>query len=272
MSKVSVLVGMLFASVSVGAFADGPESAYDHGDPAVARTLSPNEYLINADGAQEDPQHRMSDAARAYRNGLIAGRKEEAEREAKVPPLPPLPHTVSEDDNSRYTSIPPQAQPQPQPQPRAYAQVPRPPIHVPQQQTVAYQPVQQPQPQPQAQMAWQPPQPVAYAQPRQVAYQQPPVQYVETQNVYTQSGFNYTPVDDPRTQAYAPPPATVYVASADPEPAQYVYEQPAPSAPVMIVQPRRAYRAVPVRYWQPGYVTRYGDQPAYAYSYYQSGW
>ncbi|WP_321935481.1 hypothetical protein [Paraburkholderia sp. J8-2] len=51
-------------------YADGPPEAYDNGAP-VRRGIRPDDYLVNADGAKEDPNARMSDAARAYRNGWI---------------------------------------------------------------------------------------------------------------------------------------------------------------------------------------------------------
>jgi hypothetical protein len=81
----SFLITVLLMAVSFSARADGGLDDYDDGaPPAIARTLSPNEYVINADGATEDPGHRMSDVAHAYRNGLMAGRKEEMVRQRRI--------------------------------------------------------------------------------------------------------------------------------------------------------------------------------------------
>lgn len=184
------LASLLFVAgslaVSIAAHADGPEDEYDHGSPAIARSLGPNEYVVNADGAPEDPQHRMSDTARAYRNGLINGRRQEAARRQQVN-VPPLPGngTVAEDDASTYTSIPPQ-------------------------------PVQRPY-----QPAYRPAAPAApyaqYQQPPQ--YPQPPVQYVQQQNVYAspppeqEDVYPASPppvyMPQPQPYAYGPQPGVV---------------------------------------------------------------
>jgi hypothetical protein len=58
---------LLYAGAS---YADGPPEAYDNGAPAE-RSLKPDDYLVNADGAKEDPNAKMSEIARAYRNGWI---------------------------------------------------------------------------------------------------------------------------------------------------------------------------------------------------------
>lgn len=58
---------LLYASAS---HADGPPEAYDNGAPAQ-RSIKPDDYLVNADGAKEDPNAKMSEIARAYRNGWI---------------------------------------------------------------------------------------------------------------------------------------------------------------------------------------------------------
>lgn len=58
---------LLYASAS---YADGPPEAYDQGAPGQ-RDLKPDDYLVNADGAKEDPKAKMSEIARAYRNGWI---------------------------------------------------------------------------------------------------------------------------------------------------------------------------------------------------------
>jgi hypothetical protein len=71
------------------AIADGPEQAYE----VPAGSLDPGEYLDNVDGAKEDPNAKMSDVARAYRNGRLAGLQaaQEAQRKAQVYSVPPLP-------------------------------------------------------------------------------------------------------------------------------------------------------------------------------------
>jgi hypothetical protein len=85
MKHFAFAIAALLMAVSFSARADGPLDGYDDGaPPAIARTLAPNEYVINADGAPEDPDHRMSDVARAYRNGLIAGRQEEVARQRRI--------------------------------------------------------------------------------------------------------------------------------------------------------------------------------------------
>ncbi|SAL05976.1 hypothetical protein AWB81_07390 [Caballeronia arationis] len=85
MKAFAFAIAVLLMVASISARADGPLDGYDDGaPPAIARTLSPNEYVINADGASEDPDHRMSDVARAYRNGVIAGRQEEVARQRRI--------------------------------------------------------------------------------------------------------------------------------------------------------------------------------------------
>jgi len=63
-------IGFALAIHGSLACADGPESAYENGAP-VQSQVDPRVYQVNADGAQEDADHRMSDVARAYRNGYI---------------------------------------------------------------------------------------------------------------------------------------------------------------------------------------------------------
>ncbi len=82
---IAGIVGAV-AVVSSQSYADGPLKSYDN--PAVTASLSPGEYQTNVDGAQEDPNAKMSDVARAYRNGLINGKKSV---QADVPPLPDSP-------------------------------------------------------------------------------------------------------------------------------------------------------------------------------------
>ncbi len=48
------------------AWADGPQATY--GNNGAAESLGDGESLVNVDGAQEDPNHRMSPIARAHRN------------------------------------------------------------------------------------------------------------------------------------------------------------------------------------------------------------
>lgn len=164
---------VLLGGIASVAYADGPVEDYDHSSPAVARTLSPGEYLVNADGAQEDPEHRMSDVARAYRNGLIAGRKEAAAKQqaGSVPPLPPDMQSVAVKPplvSHRYV----------------YAERPTAPTVPAEQEVVQYQ---------------QPQQRLAPA----------PMQYIAQQNVYTQRP-SYAEPQEYAVESYAPPPP-VYV-------------------------------------------------------------
>lgn len=189
---------IVLAGTASAAYADGPIDSYDHGSPAVARTLSPNEYLVNADGAQEDPQYRMSEVARAYRNGMIAGRKEAAAKQeaATLPPLPP--------DMQRVTVTPPLVSHR-----YVYAE------------------------QPTAQVAQ-----AAQATPEVAQYQAaarmapPPTQYVSQQNVYMPPQ-QYAPqyAEQPQyEEAYAPPPPPVYVQA---EPRYIVVQRPRRPPPPM---------------------------------------
>ena len=197
------------------AWADGPESAYAS-DEAPAGSLSPNEYQVNADGMKEDPNAKMSDVARAYRNGYInRGKQDQADYQAMIDAhnhgqqqpvkqdaaqvnVPPLPPGVPEDDNSKYTAIPPQPRQYvqrqvPQPPPPQYAQA------YPQQ----YAPPMQYQPAPQYAQA-----PVVYADSQPVYVRQeyapppPPVQYVP---VYAQPQYDGVPVVETVVQPVAPP-------------------------------------------------------------------
>ena len=199
------------------AFADGPAQQYDQ---AIVNKMSldPNEALVNDDGAQEDPHAKMTEKARAFRNGIINGRrmqKEEDESAYNPPPLPSnlsAPRSVAEDDQSLYTSIPPQPRVRPPygaqygsvppALPGAYGGVPSavPDGRYPAPVTNVY--VQAPQPQYDDQ-----PQPI-YAQPPQV-YTPPPVPptaYVYVQGVppVLSTGYwprGYTPVY-PQAQYY----------------------------------------------------------------------
>jgi hypothetical protein len=126
--KRKAFMGIALTLTAAQAWADGPTSAYGNGAP-VQSTLDPGEYVVNADGAKEDLNHHMSDIARAYRNGLINGRAEQKDADAKIrPPLPAglppaLPHGVAEDDNAQWTSIPPQPRAYQPPPPRQYRPV-----------------------------------------------------------------------------------------------------------------------------------------------------
>lgn len=207
---------VLLAGASTLAYADGEIDEYDHGETAVARTLSPNEYLVNADGMQEDAKHRMSDVARAYRNGLIAGRKE-ADAKRQAVELPPLPaHTqVAEVDVDADADSPPLAQPRPRHVERRVA---------PEQQYVEYQAA--------------PP------------VQQRPMQYVAQQNVYTSAPYASEEAEDdesyaPRPPVYVRPAHYVYV-----QPPQRVWVAPPPmdysgrgyGGPVETIQRPYAYQ------------------------------
>jgi hypothetical protein len=166
---------------SVGAAAQEMPPLDSNGVP-VRNTLAPNEYLLNDDGATEDPNARMSDVARAYRNGYINRGKaddailkeklaelHEADMAANQPVRPPLPPSMMASagmppppDQSVYAPPPPVYQPPPQP---AYQP---PPVYQPPQMVV--------------QQVYSPPPPPP-------VYVQQPVPYVAT----------YQPV------AYAPP-------------------------------------------------------------------
>jgi hypothetical protein len=181
------------------AWADGPDTAYAEED-APAGSLSPNEYQVNADGMKEDPNAKMSEVARAYRNGYInRGKEDQAGYDVARVDVPPLPAGVPEDDNSKYTSIPPQ--------PRQYAQrqVPQPP----------QQPLQQ-QPQPQYRQAYQTqqyaPAPMQYQPAPQYVQAQPQPVYAESQPMYVR-------------QEYAPPPVQYVPVYGQPQYVQSQYEE-----------------------------------------------
>jgi len=90
----AVAVAVATSLSATVARAEGAESAHENGAPPAMSSPDPGEDVVNADGAQEDPNHRMTDVARAYRNGLINGKAmqkqaDAKERQANVPPLPP---------------------------------------------------------------------------------------------------------------------------------------------------------------------------------------
>jgi hypothetical protein len=220
-SQVAALTAVVAAASSLfagAARADGPQAAYENGAP-LASTLDPNEYVVNADGAQEDPNHRMSDTARAYRNGLINGKamQKQADTQARLADVPPIPPDMQNGQAARVTPIPmPAAAARPLPPEPRYAQyAPPPPPPRPEPAYVVAEAPEEPPP--------------VYAQP---VYQQP----VYQQPVYVQ-------------QVYAPPPPPVqYVA---------VYQQPTYVAqPVLTVgvPAYPVYRAAYVGGW--GYGAR----------------
>jgi hypothetical protein len=212
------------------AWADGPETAYAD-DDAPAASLSPNEYQVNADGMSEDPKAKMSDVARAYRNGYLnRGKEDQAGYDAMIDShnhgqrqpaktdvaqvnVPPLPAGVPEDDKSKYTTIPPQ--------PRQYAQrqVPQPPQQQ-YQQAYQQQPYQQQQPYPQQQYA--PAMPMQY---------QPAPAYAQAQPVYADSQPVYV------RQQYAPPPVQYVPVYAQQQYAPQYDEMPMVEEAVMPAPP-----------------------------------
>ena len=210
---------------SGAAWADGPEAAYAE-EEAPAGSLSPEEYQVNADGMKEDPKAKMSDVARAYRNGYInRGKEDQAGYDAMIDShnhgqrkpantqvarvdVPPLPAGVPEDDNSKYTTIPPQPRQYAQrqvSQPRQVPQAP-PPQYREAYQEPQYAPAMPMQYQPAPQYAQMQPQPVyADNQPmyvRQEYAPPPPVQYVP---VYAQQQYDEMPVVETVVQPMAPP-------------------------------------------------------------------
>jgi hypothetical protein len=221
------------------AWADGPETAYAAEDEAPAGSLSADEYQVNADGMKEDPKAKMSDVARAYRNGYInRGKEDQAGYNAMIEShnhgqrkptntptntqvarvdVPPLPAGLPEDDNSKYTTIPPQPRQYAQRQVSQPRQVPQPPPQLQQQpqyrQAYQYQepqyapamPMQYQQAPEYAQMQMQPQPVYADSQPvyvRQEYAPPPPVQYVQ---VYAQQQYDEMPVVETVMQPAAPP-------------------------------------------------------------------
>jgi hypothetical protein len=161
--KRAAFLGVAVALTSAHAWADGPVTAYDNGGP-VQSTLDPGEYVTNADGAKEDPNHHMSDVARAYRNGLINGRAEQkdidAKQQASVPPIPPLPVHYAPVANAAPLD---DAPPPPVVMPPAFVPPPPPPPPVIAQYAYPYAP---PPPPPQYAYAYAPPPPPpVYVQP-----------------------------------------------------------------------------------------------------------
>src|SRR5579864_587034 len=82
------------------AWAGVPETM-DSSDDVPAGSLSPDEYQVNADGMKEDPNAKMSDVARAYRNGYInRGKQDQADYSAI------LTRTTTVNGNPRSSRLP----------------------------------------------------------------------------------------------------------------------------------------------------------------------
>jgi hypothetical protein len=215
MKKVIVIASAITAVVAMHsvAYADGPVSAYD-GEEDLA--LSPNEALVNDDGAAEDPQHKMTPTARIFRNGFINGRAYQKKQDANVspPPLPPAGYSTLP-QAAQVQSIPPQP-PQPVAQEPVRQYAPPPPQYQPQyRQPPVVVNVVQPAPRyyPQ-QYPYAPPEQQAYSgdevMPAQ-AYAPPPIYvmprpvYVSRQPVIPPAYLPPSYYGRPYVQAYAPP-------------------------------------------------------------------
>jgi hypothetical protein len=203
--KIKTQVAVVAAAVAVAtslqatvARAQSPDSAYEN-DARLTSTLDPGEYLANADGAKEDPNHPMTDVARAYRNGLINGKAmqkqaDAKERQANVPPLPP---DMQGEHEAAVTPVRvPEVAPRALPTQPQYTQYESPPAY--------------------AQPVYQRP---AYAQP---AYQQP----VYQQPVYVEPAYAPPP----------PPPPLVQYVPVYGQPA-YVPVQPVMQPAVVVATP-----------------------------------
>jgi len=255
------------AVVPLPSFADGPLVAYD--DPAISATLDPNEYLINADGAKEDSNAKMSDVARAYRNGLINGRKE-----AQTGDVPPLPDTMPEDQTTPAPAAVAQGQAHQrvhQPTPQTFPHPPVGPTTVVQLNpptTVQQQTPVQPQ---QLVMTNSNPgvytttdeyhtkvvhqtknlTPDQYLQEQQILHAQP----VQSSTPSVQVNYQYAP---PAPQGYAQVPQGNYV------PPDYAQEQAAALQQQRYMQQQYAQTQVPnVRAYSPGYYVPSNGPQAY---------
>jgi hypothetical protein len=125
----ALIAALTLTGAAPAAKADGPEHAYAQGEsPADTSGFSESEQygLVNADGVHEDPQHPMSTTARAFRNGILAGRSmqqvEDNKKSVNLPPLPPgmpgtkqaaarqqpaaQPRVRAGDDISKHAAIP----------------------------------------------------------------------------------------------------------------------------------------------------------------------
>lgn len=240
MKRIRALV---LLAVSGAAMADGKPSQYDQ---AIINQMSldPNEAVVNDDGAVENPASKMTPTARAFRNGIINGRRMQQES-ADVPPLPP---TMAED--SHGWTPPPAPRVAPQAPPRQYrvqqypnAQYGRRPAVVAQA-GGAYASVDDDDG------------PVAYVNSNDVSqfppnragitnvYVQQAPQYRQPQQYQQYQPYPYAEEPEP---VYVPPPQAVYV---PPPPGAIVY---APGVPPTLA----------TGYWPRGYQPRYA-RPVYA--------
>jgi hypothetical protein len=233
-----LIVGVALAAASLLAMADGTPQQYEQAAVNQA-ALDPNEAIVNDDGAVENPNAKMSGTARAYRNGYYNGKNAQREQDEQAnnpPPLPPDPpakRVVAEDDQSRYTSIPPQDVGAPP----AVAQVQRP-------YGAAY-----PAPSP-AQPAY----PAYLEQPRPAAPVNVYVQAPQPQQYYAPPPPPQ-PVYEAPEEAYAPPPGppqSTYVIVRGVPPALATGYWPRGYQPVYPPVPRR-----PVYYYGGGYYRPY---------------
>lgn len=222
MKRLSALV---LLAVSGVALADGTPAQYDQ---AIVNKMSldPNEAVVNDDGAQEDPNARMSPTARAFRNGYYNGKKAQKDQDESTVNTPPLPRDPVP-DNQKWATIPPQPQQQ-------YIQ--------------QYRPIQPSYPQPparyQPQYAEDDP---AYAYSNERPVYRPPVT-----NVYVQP-----PQYQPQPYPYAEPPPPYYEA---PQP---VYAPPpGPPQSTYVVVPG-VPPTLATGYWPRGYRPVYAQRPYY---------
>lgn len=165
------MAGMALAMLLYGpaSYADGPPEAYENGGQSV-RSIKPNDYLVNADGAKEDPDARMSDRARAFRNGWIQRgstddrilkRLIQQQHDQEIAAA----RAVDQSGSEPMPAAPPQAAVRYAPPPPSYAEAPQPQQYAP---PVYAPPVYAPPPPP-------PVQPVQYVPvyPPPPVYQQP---------------------------------------------------------------------------------------------------
>lgn len=169
--------------VSVSAWADGPEYAYDIPDQnGQPRQMTPEDWNRNADGRAEDPNNPMSTTARAFRNGWI--QRGDYEAKHAVPQPPPLPQVAQDYTQPLQSQRPPQPQYSQQPQYQQYD-----PSQV--QEVYADQPPYPPQQYtPQDAYVQQVP-PHLVRSPAPVYYGRPPARYVQQ---YEQPWYGPTPI------------------------------------------------------------------------------
>jgi hypothetical protein len=283
LALAALTAALFLTAIAPAARADGAVTAYVPHEPAASPAgLSETEQdgLVNADGVREDPQHPMSTTARAFRNGIVNGRRiQKAEDEKKyvdLPPLPPglrgspvvavhrppalRPHVVAEDDNAQWTTIPPQPG--------------RPAAEAPAQTTndaAIVQPVPASVPTSVAAIPVAPTAAAAPVAPEVVAEAAAPAaggytpamapgsSYSTTvTKIYTQTSTSYTapaqPIP-PAPQIYNAPVQQVY--QAPPQPAPIYYAQPTAYVPPGAAPTQYVYVARPAPpVWTPGYGTR----------------